>query len=209
MTRQVILALLHVKPATGYELAQSSAVATEPVWAASHSQIYPALRKLEEEGLVRSKRGTRGKRLERRVYEITAAGERTLAEWREQPVKYLPPRDPFRLWVSFINETSPQAVFRNIDEHIRRSLERAQRLEQVAATLLDGSHQLIAARRERLPPKELERIRRARSAMYFELARLARFEVESALRLRSVAEELHPGYDAGPAPGLDLAASAG
>jgi PadR family transcriptional regulator AphA len=208
VTRQVILALLHVKPATGYELAQSSAVATEPVWAASHSQIYPALRKLEEEGLVRGESGVRGTRLERRVYEITPEGERELAKWREQPVQYLPPRDPFRLWVSFINETSPQAVFRNIDEHIRRSVERAERLEEVAAALREGDHPLIDARRKTVPKAELDRIRLARSAMYAELARLAHFEVESALRLRAVAEELHPDYDAGAPPSPELAASA-
>lgn len=209
MTRQVILALLHVKPATGYELAQSSAVATDPVWAASHSQIYPALRKLEEEGLVRGESGVRGTRLERRVYEITPAGEEELAKWREEPVQYLPPRDPFRLWVSFINETSPEAVFRNIDEHIRRNLERAERLEEVAASLRDGTHPLIEARRKKVPEKEVARVCQARAAMYFELARLAHFEVESALRLRSVAEELHPDFDAGPPPAAELAASAG
>ena len=209
MTRQAILALLHVKPATGYELAQSSAVATEPVWAASHSQIYPALRKLEEEGLVRGESGVRGTRLERRVYEITPAGEAELAKWREEPVQYLPPRDPFRLWVSFINETSPAAVFRNIDEHIRRNLERAERLEEVAAALRDGDHPLIEAREATVPAPELARVRRARSAMYTELASLARFEVESALRLRVVAEELHPDYEAGPAPVVELTSSPG
>ena len=200
MTRQAILALLHVRPATGYELAQSPAVATEPVWAASHSQIYPALRKLETEGLVRGKQGMRGKRLERRVYEITEAGERTLAQWREQPVQYLPPRDPFRLWAAFLNEMSARAAFQNTDEHIRRNLDRADRLEEVAAALECGDHPLIAARRGTVPEAELARIRRARSAMYSELARLARFEVDSALRLRGVAEELHPGYEPGPPP---------
>lgn len=209
MTRQAILALLHVRPATGYELAQSSAVATEPVWAASHSQIYPALRKLEEEGLVRGRQGMRGTRLERRVYEITAVGERTLAQWREQPVQYLPPRDPFRLWAAFLNEMSARAAFQNTDEHIRRNLERAERLEQVATALESGDHPLIEARRDRVPKQELARIRRARSAMYFELASLARFEVGSALRLRDVAQELHPGYDPGPPPGGASLSSAG
>jgi PadR family transcriptional regulator AphA len=209
MTRQVILALLHVKPATGYELAQSSAVATEPVWAASHSQIYPALRKLEEEGLVRGTSGVRGQRLERRVYEITPEGERALAEWREQPVQYLPPRDPFRLWVSFIDSTSPEVTFRNIDEHIRRNVDRAERLEEVARALRDGDHPLIEARRETVPEPELARVQKARAAMYSELASLARFEVESALRLRGVAEELHPDYEPGPAPAAELLTSTG
>lgn len=209
MTRQAILALLHVRPATGYELAQNSAVATEPVWAASHSQIYPALRKLEEDGLVRGTKGVRGTRLERRVYEITPAGERELAKWREEPVQYLPPRDPFRLWVSFINETSPEAVFRNIDEHIRRNLERAERLDEVATALREGDHPLIEARRDTVPEAELERVRLARSAMYAELANSARFEIQSALRLRGVAQELHPDYDAGPPPVTELARSTG
>jgi DNA-binding PadR family transcriptional regulator len=203
-TRHVILALLHVQPATGYELAQSSTIATEPVWAATHSQIYPALHKLEEDGLVTSERGVRGTRLERRVYAITPEGERALGEWLAQPVQYLPPRDPFRLWASFMNEVTPEVAFRNIDEHIRRNLERAEHVERVADALADGDHPLIVARRGRIPEPELARIRRARSAMYRELARQARFEVESALRLRRVAEELFPDHEAGASPAHDL-----
>jgi hypothetical protein len=123
-------------------------------------------------------------------------------------VQYLPPRDPFRLWVSFIDATSPETTFRNIDEHIRRNVDRAERLEEVARALRDGDHPLIEARRQTVPEPELVRVQKARSAMYSELASLARFEVESALRLRRVAEELHPDYDAGPPPAAELLASA-
>ena len=199
-TRHVLLALLHVQPGTGYELAQSSTMATEPVWAATHSQIYPLLRKLEEDGLVESARGVRGQRLERIVYSITAAGERELREWQEQPVQYLPYRDPFRLWASFVNECSAERAFANIDEHVRRNRERARTMDEVADLLESGEHRLIRAREPYVLAEELDRVRRARSAMYRELARLADFEVESALRLREVAAELHPDVVPPPAP---------
>jgi len=196
----VILALLHVQSGTGYDLAQASTIATGPAWSATHSQIYPLLRKLEEEKLVESERGIRGQRLERVVYSITAEGERELHDWHERPVQYLPFRDPFRLWAAFVNECSPKRAFVNIDEHIRRQQERASDCERVADLLENGDHAFIRARQGKVPGAEIERIRRARSAMWRELARLAAFEVESALRLREVAEELHPDYLAPPAP---------
>ena len=148
-----LLALLRVKPASGYELARNSAIATDPVWAASHSQIYPLLHKLQQQGLVTSTKDTRGERLERTVYAITPRGEEAFQTWLEEPLHYLPYRDPFRLWIGFMDQIPPAALYRGIDEHERRNLELAERYERVAGELARGEHPFIAIRRGRVPDR--------------------------------------------------------
>jgi PadR family transcriptional regulator AphA len=190
-TRHAILQVLSARPATGYDIARHAAISTEPVWSATHSQIYPTLHKLEAEGLVESESTIRGRRMLRFVYSITDEGRRELAEWIERPVQYLPVRDPFRLWAARIDSCSREAALSNVDAHIRIHAERAGRYEQIAAQLASGEHPLIQARVGRVTPDDLDRIKRARSAIYAELAELSRFEIESAKRIRKVVEELH------------------
>ena len=50
--RHAVLGLLAVEPATGYDLAQRFDKSLAHAWHASHSQIYPELARLDEEGMV-------------------------------------------------------------------------------------------------------------------------------------------------------------
>jgi DNA-binding PadR family transcriptional regulator len=65
---------------TGYEIKQLVDVSTRFFWAASYGQIYPELRRLEEEGLIRSEDASTNGR-QRRAYELTVDGEHALDEW--------------------------------------------------------------------------------------------------------------------------------
>jgi PadR family transcriptional regulator, regulatory protein AphA len=195
-TKHVILALLSIEPMTGYELTQNMKISVQSLWAATHSQIYPALHKLEEEGLVTSEDHVRGQSLQKTVYAITPVGEQELMNWLNQPIQYLPFRDPFKLWASYMDLCPPEIVFRNIDEHIRLSSKRAEFLDKLAHSIAYGEHPLVQARMRHLPDDEVERLKRTRSLIYTELALQARGEVESARRLRAYAEELFPEYRA-------------
>jgi len=192
-TRNLILALLEIEPATGYELALKTKESVEPLWSATHSQVYPALHKLEQEGLVTGEEDVRGTRMKRVLYSITPKGRQELQDWIDSPVAYLPFRDPFRLWASYFDVCPPDVIERNTAEHIALQSERAERLEERAKELAKGNHPLFMAREGRVSPEKLERIKRARSFIYSELAALARFEAESAERIRDAAREMH-GY---------------
>ncbi len=76
----VLLGLLR-SPATGYDLRRTFETGAAHYWAAELSQIYPALKKLEADGLVRSEDApsTRGPR--RRLYHRTPAGREALIAW--------------------------------------------------------------------------------------------------------------------------------
>ncbi|PZE19618.1 PadR family transcriptional regulator [Paenibacillus xerothermodurans] len=82
-----LLALLSVKPRTGYELMQQ----IQPLWRAKHSQIYPLLAKLEQLGCVRFVQVTQKEKPDKKIYSITETGLAKLRSWlpeqADEPVK--------------------------------------------------------------------------------------------------------------------------
>jgi PadR family transcriptional regulator, regulatory protein AphA len=76
----VVLGMVRIGCRTGYEVKQMVEMSVRFYWTISHVQIYPALRRLEEHGLLEGKDDPRGRR-NRRVYDITMAGERALSDW--------------------------------------------------------------------------------------------------------------------------------
>jgi PadR family transcriptional regulator AphA len=79
-TARVILGMLRHSAKTGYEIKQLVDRSTRFFWAASYGQIYPELRRLEEEGLIRGYADPEDAR-RRKVYSLTEAGEHALHDW--------------------------------------------------------------------------------------------------------------------------------
>jgi DNA-binding PadR family transcriptional regulator len=74
----LLLGLLASGEHTGWELTREFDISLANVWAASHSQIYPELAKLEGAGLIRkTDAGPRGSQR----YAITKTGQATVEEW--------------------------------------------------------------------------------------------------------------------------------
>jgi DNA-binding PadR family transcriptional regulator len=80
----VVLGMIRMGARSGYEVKQMVELSIRFFWTISHVQIYPALRKLEERGLIDGRDEPRGK-LARRAYDITPAGEQALASWVAAP----------------------------------------------------------------------------------------------------------------------------
>jgi DNA-binding PadR family transcriptional regulator len=79
-TGRVILGMLALGNRTGYEIKQVVDRSTRHFWAASYGQIYPELRRLENQGLVEGRPEPSGGRT-RIAYELTNAGAEALGEW--------------------------------------------------------------------------------------------------------------------------------
>jgi DNA-binding PadR family transcriptional regulator len=81
--QEVVLALLAKEPSHGYELRTRLRQALGPVGEAMNAgQIYVTLGRLEKAELVRSAQSAgRIERPDRKVYELTAAGQRRVADW--------------------------------------------------------------------------------------------------------------------------------
>lgn len=77
-----LLLLLRERPAHGYELLEALP-ALHPGERVDMGNLYRALRRLEEEGLVRSQWDAAAPGPARRVYELTDAGRELLDRWAE------------------------------------------------------------------------------------------------------------------------------
>ncbi|MBH1940789.1 PadR family transcriptional regulator [Mobilitalea sibirica] len=82
-----ILGLLGFEPMSGYGIKTSVDKGVGYWWEIDYKQIYPALKKMEEEELVTSKEEKHGKRPMSKVYDITKAGLEELKKWLIQPIE--------------------------------------------------------------------------------------------------------------------------
>ena len=105
--RYILLGLLSKKKMTGYELNQSFKNEIGEFWQAKHSQIYPELAKMEEQGIIQHQVEITGEKLEKKVYELTEEGKEQLAEWIHTPTNELPVnRDEFVLKLYFVKDVN-------------------------------------------------------------------------------------------------------
>jgi PadR family transcriptional regulator, regulatory protein AphA len=81
-TGRVALGMIAFGRRTGYDIKAFVDKTTRYFWAASYGQIYPELKRLEDQGLVRGRSEPSGGRA-RTVYELTDAGAAALAHWLE------------------------------------------------------------------------------------------------------------------------------
>lgn len=84
-TAYVLLGLLNHEPLTGYQIRKRIEISLGRFWDAGFGQIYPALQRLAEEGLVVCAAGSGEGRPGRKVYAITAEGREALKAWLAEP----------------------------------------------------------------------------------------------------------------------------
>jgi DNA-binding PadR family transcriptional regulator len=85
--RYPFLALLATSPAHGYELKQAFEALFGDVWPElNFGQVYTTLARLERDGLVRGQEVAQEHRRDKKVYEVTSAGEEVLRTWIGAPV---------------------------------------------------------------------------------------------------------------------------
>ena len=75
-------------------------------WAAELSQIYPSLKRLEKQGLLRSRRAASKRGPGRIVYEVTAAGHKKLTAWLESGPQFPDMRHTFLAQIYLMDELS-------------------------------------------------------------------------------------------------------
>ncbi len=121
-TPYTILGCLTIEPMSGYDVKQYLEQTVSHFWSESYGQIYPALRRLEEEGLVegRTERGEKGQN--KRVYSITEAGRRELEDWLRQPASPVQARYEHSLKLFFGHNVGPDTCLEHL-ERIRQQTE--------------------------------------------------------------------------------------
>jgi len=109
--KYAILGLLMQAPVTGYDISKAFGVGLGSFWSAKHSQIYPELKRLTEEGLIEYRTVIQGEKLEKKLYEITPAGKEDFLSWLAQDQPLDPtPKDVFKLR-SYYSEWLPEQEY--------------------------------------------------------------------------------------------------
>ena len=102
MLKYAILGMVGRKPMTGYDIKKQFEEAVSKFWTAKHSQIYPELNEMLEDGLVDYSVAIHGAKLEKKYYSITPAGRKELNDWLDTilPIESVQ-KESFRLKLYF------------------------------------------------------------------------------------------------------------
>jgi PadR family transcriptional regulator, regulatory protein AphA len=120
-TGRVILGMLAFGIDTGYDIKQMVDKATRHFWAVSYGQLYPELRRLEQQGLIHGRSEPTGGR-SRKVYELTDAGSEALRDWLGAPAEPLYEVRDEGLLKLFFSEADPEQRI-DIVRAIRKRME--------------------------------------------------------------------------------------
>lgn len=132
-TSYVILGLLSMQPdLSGYDIRKAVQGSIGYFWGESYGQIYPALKRLVDEGMIApSGNGSKGRK-QRQQYVLTEEGRACLQAWLALPFRNEPGRNEFLLKLFFAGEAGPEvaiAHLRDLQERNRRMLETLERIE--------------------------------------------------------------------------------
>lgn len=83
--RFIILGLLGIEPMSGYDIKKWVDMSFRYFWEIGYGQIYPTLRRLEEEGLVTMKIDHEQGGPEKKIYTISDSGVEVLRKWLFSP----------------------------------------------------------------------------------------------------------------------------
>ena len=180
--RYALLALLTAQPMTGYDLARAFHSSVGHVWHAPDSQIYPELRRMQSDGLLRGHEVSWGQRGVKTQYTITQDGVTALRDWMTEPLSYTPERDPAHLRAAYLEWTDPPAARAQLEWHAAHYRElRDQRRGQLES-IRDHSHPIVARRLAAAPESEWRRITAFKEFTYEGLVGQAEREIEWADR---------------------------
>ncbi|WP_345991606.1 PadR family transcriptional regulator [Chryseobacterium sp. Chry.R1] len=186
-TKHIIMSMLEIAPMTGYEIAQNLSTSVVPFWSATASQIYNALKSMKESNLVETENSIRGEKMNVEQYTLTDNGRKELDDWIQDDIQYIPIREPFLLWSSYMEKCTLEQALSVIDKHIEKFEKRARQLEEATYKIQTNEYKLMKMRSESTPKEKFKKIQMARAFAYGEIAAKARFEVEQAKRIRQFA----------------------
>lgn len=138
-TSHAVMALLSFAPMSGYQLARAAERSISRFWPISKPQVYSELARLEERGLVEGNHVAQEKLPDKRVFRLTAAGERALDEWAAElgfPASRF--RVPFLVKVLVGHRVPAERMRELLDGYGRVAREEHEQLAELDARLADN-----------------------------------------------------------------------
>lgn len=121
-----LLSLIAVSPCTGYDLTQR----VQLFWSANHSQIYPLLAQLEENGYASFQHVQQTDKPDKKIYSITDKGKEALRAWLKEPTSPPVMRDEFSLKLFSLWLADESGIKALLEENMQRLTDKLSRLHK-------------------------------------------------------------------------------
>ncbi len=142
---EILLGLLAMEPMSGYDLARSIRAWVGHFWNESYGQIYPNLRRLAQNGLVKSRTERVAGKPERHVHSITEKGRERLRDWLAVPPHPESPRNELLLKVFLGEQTEPEVLVVHIESMVQSKRATLKKLESTAQEIIAAHGEQAAA----------------------------------------------------------------
>ncbi len=127
----MLLGFLMRSPMTGYELKKKFSISFSFFSGLSYGSIYPALKKMEREGLIRMKTEIRSGSPNRNVYTITDAGREAFLETLRSPFALVQPKNAFLPRLFFFGHLPAEERLAAAKDHLESVREVQRQLRSV------------------------------------------------------------------------------
>lgn len=125
----IILGLLNIESKTGYDLTKAFDSDIGEFWSANHSQIYPLLKKMEQDDLISHHEVQVGEKLIKKSYDIMPEGKKIFQSWLEEPTEIDNNHDEFILKLYFVDDKKSPLLKTMIAEQLAFREEKLQHLQ--------------------------------------------------------------------------------
>lgn len=149
-TQFAVLGLLTRKSMSGYDIKMVLERMANFYWSESNAQLYPMLKKLEQDGMVTSSIDESSGARQRRIYAITPLGQQFLRDWLLKPVAPSKQREEFFLKLQFAPNLSTEETLGHIKQYQEEVEDRLQLLD----TMMDRVQEELVSNKA-LPFAEL------------------------------------------------------
>ncbi|UWG97104.1 PadR family transcriptional regulator [Dehalobacter sp. DCM] len=132
--KYAILGLINRQAMTGYDLMKTFNMELVNFWHAKHSQLYPELKRLTDEGLITYETILQGEKMEKKLYSITESGKKSFKNWltKKDPLEQTP-KDIFRLKAYFIESMPKEEILKHFSYQLKLRREKLIKLEATMA----------------------------------------------------------------------------
>ncbi|EWT07654.1 hypothetical protein N864_03490 [Intrasporangium chromatireducens Q5-1] len=156
--RHALLGVLSARPMNGYSLARFFLASQNWVWSAPRSQIYSALKSLEDDGLIDASREEGRNGLVTKVYSLSPAGQAELDHWVSTPQPPSPHRDAFAVQALHFDAIDPEDAATVLRAYLDDQRRQLAEWESHRDALASRSTPLLKERLASRPAGEHERI---------------------------------------------------
>lgn len=117
-TQFAILGCLTIRSMSAYDIKTFMASSTGFFWQEHEAQLYPTLKRLEEEGAVTSEEAQAAKAGTRKMYQITPEGEVHLKDWLALPAQKAAYRNEFLLKLFFGDQIPVEKSIERLQQYL-------------------------------------------------------------------------------------------